>query len=263
MRKSFLFAAMFAALTLAFTACENKGNDPTQQYPASVYDGIWVSDSLCTDNDEKTLDALMWEILNSEQIVFHSGDTAKWELKNDHFFTFTFSDGVTIEMEAMQGDEANQRVSFLVWGENLDRMGIWNPEVSLLYMYRLPKPEGKMLAVNEANILGKWRTSYEINISHGADGQGYDTKFYQGYEIWDIQAGGVATDYSGPYSYNGWWALDGDKIAIYTGQKPASLKSDYFSTVELYSNHMHIIDYIYDSEGKLTGKNQRFWYRYE
>ena len=164
MKKILFFTIALVTGVLAFTSCE--GNDPKQQYPASVYDGIWVSDSLFATNGEKTTDALMWEILNSEQIVFHSGDTAKWEVFNEHFFTFTFRDGTKIEMEAMQGDEDKQRVSFSVWGENLDRMGIWNPEITTLYMYRLPKPEGKKLPVNEANLLGKWRTTYEINTDY-------------------------------------------------------------------------------------------------
>ncbi|MBQ3998977.1 MAG: hypothetical protein II644_06515 [Paludibacteraceae bacterium] len=260
MRKSFFFALALVAGALAFTSCE--GNDPKQQYPASVYDGIWVSDSLFTDNGEKTNDALMWEILNSEQIVFHSGDTAKWEVHDDHFFTFTFRDGVQIEMEAMDGDEEKQRVSFYVWGENLDRMGIWNPEISGLYMYRLPKPEGNKLPVTEANLLGKWRTTYEINSSYDTEGnKNGETKFYHGYEIWDIQANGVATSYSDPYSYDGWWALDGDKLALYTGHKPADLKPDYFRNVELYSNFMHIIHYTYREDGTLYNSNQQFLYR--
>ena len=260
MRKFLFFALVLVVGAMAFTSCE--GNDPKQQYPASVYDGIWVSDSLFTDNSEKTTDALMWEILNSKQIVFHSGDTATWEVHDDHFFTFTFNDGVTIEMEAMDGDEEKQRVSFYVWGENLDRMGIWNPEISGLFMYRLPKPEGKQLAVNETNILGKWRTTYEINTDYGADGTGYETKFYHGWEIWDIQANGVATAINDPYTYNGWWALDGDKLALSTGDKPATLKPDYFRHVELYSNFMHITHYTYREDGvTLSSSNQQFYYR--
>ena len=261
MRKFFIFAIALVASVLAFTSCE--GNDPKQQYPASVYDGIWVSDSLFTDNSEKTTDALMWEILNSKQIVFHSGDTATWEIHDDHFFTFTFNDGVTIEMEAMDGDEEKQRVSFYVWGENLDRMGIWNPEISGLYMYCLPKPEGKQLPVNEANILGKWRTTYEINSSYNSAGKlDGETKFYHGWEIWDIQANGVATAINDPYTYNGWWALDGEKLALYTGDKPATLKPDYFRHVELYSNFMHITHYTYREDGvTLSSSNQQFYYR--
>ena len=263
MKKVLFFAIALVASALTFTACDP--NNPDQPIPASEYDGIWVSDSILNENGENTNNALFVEVLNAQQVRFHSGFEATYVIEREHFFTLTFPDSVRIYGEIMFGEE--NWVCVDIWSEEegmLDHIGLWGGvSWARLFMYHLPQPEGNKLPVNEANILGKWRTTYEINASYDEDGKKTDeTKFYHGYEIWDIQANGVATAYSDPYSYDGWWALDGDKLALYSGQKPASLKPDYFRNVELYSNFMHITHYTYREDGvTLSSSNQQFYYR--
>ncbi len=279
MRKSFLFALALTVSALAFVSCDNKDNntpnDPKEQknpdtpdqpiIPASEYDGIWVSDSILNEGGVKGNGAIYVEVLNAQQVRFHGGFEATYEIFNEHFFTLTFPDSIRIHGEIMFGED--EWVCVDIWSEEeakLDHIGLWNGESwARLFMYHLPAPEGDKLPVNEANILGKWRTTYEINASYNSEGKLDDeTKFYHDYQIWDIQANGIATAYSDPYSYEGWWALDGDKLALYTGKKPADMNPDYFRQVELYSNFMHIIHYTYREDGvTLYSSNQQFLYR--
>ena len=259
MRKFLFFAIALVAGALAFTACDKNGNNPTP--PASEYDGIWVSDSILNDNSEKTDDAIYVEVLNSEQVLFHSQLLATYKIEREHFFTLFFPDSTELYGEIMFGEDNWLCVD--VWGP-LDHIGIWSgAEFARLYMYHLPQPQGDKLPVTEANILGKWRTTYEINTSFDASGNiDNETKFYHGWEIWDIQANGVATAINDPYTYNGWWALDGEKLALYTGSKPATISPDSYRNVELYSNFMHITHITYrDDHITPYSSNQQFFYR--
>lgn len=265
MKKFLFFAFALVAGALAFTSCDpnnpNDPKDPTEQIPASEYDGIWVSDSILNDNMEKTTDAIYVEVLNAEQVLFHSQMIATYKIEREHFFTLYFPDSTEIHGEIMFGEDNWLCVD--IFGP-LQNVGIWSgAEFARLYMYHLPQPEGDKLPVTEANILGKWRTTYEINsMFDNAGNKDGETKFYHGWQIWDIQANGVATAYSNPYSYNGWWALDGDKLALYNGTKPATMNPDYFRQVELYSNFMHITHITYrDDHITPSGSNEQFLYR--
>lgn len=273
MKKTFLFALTLAASVWAFTACEgdkksgaedkteNNGNNGNEgNTPAASYATIWVSDSIQDENENPINEAVFVEIINDKQVLFHGQDTATYQVFKEHFFTITYKDEKKIEGEVMFGE--GDWVCVDVNGA-LDHIGIWSgKEFARLFMYKLPKPEGQPIEVNEANILGKWRTTYEINTSYDNEGKnGYDTKFYHGYSIWDIQANGVAKEYSGQYSSDGWWVLDGNKLALYTGKKPASLKADHFRHVVLYSNFMHITHQTFRQDGTLYSSNQQFFYR--
>lgn len=266
MKKTFFFAAtIIAAMTLAFTACnKNNGNTPDAPSEPSVpettsrYDGIWVSDSILDDTD-KYPHAVMWEVVNDKEVQLHGWGKAAWSIE-DHFITITLPEEMgKIELEEMIYDEEAQTASFYVMsGATLLNV----PEDAMLYMYRLPKPQGDNLPLNEANILGKWRTSYEINTSYNEAGQPVDaTRFYHYYSIWEIKANGVAVSYSDPYSYNGWWVIEDGKLALYTGEKPATMKPDYFAAVELKSNYMHLTRTNYNEAGKITSTNEQFLYR--
>ena len=263
--KKLLFFAL-AALTLSFIACDQKDkqkdepNDKTQKediIPASEYDGVYVSDSIM-DNGDLYPHHTFWTVLNSEEVEIHGWGVCKWKAE-DHFFTITIDEEKKISLELMFEPVDNKFVFYV--GEGGVYLNV--PEDAMLYMQRLPQPEGNKLPVNEANILGKWRTTYEINASYDESGKKVDeTKFYHGWQIWDIQADGVATAYSDPYSYDGWWALDGEKLALYTGAKPATMKPNYFYQVELYSNYMHLISYTYREDGQtLSSSNEQFLYR--
>lgn len=268
MKKTFFFAAtIFAAMTLAFTACDKKDNGNTPEDPtetpdtpvvSSRYDGIWVSDSILDDTD-KYPHAVMWEVVNDKEVQLHGWGKATWSIE-DHFITITLPEEMgKIELEEMIYDEEAQTASFYVMsGATLLNV----PEDAMLYMYRLPQPQGENLPVNEANILGKWRTTYEINAEYDADGKRVsETRFYHDYSIWEIKANGAAVSYSDPYSYEGWWVLDDGKLALYTGEKPATMKADYFFNVELKSNYMHLTRYNYNEAGKITSSNEQFLYR--
>ena len=265
MKKTFFFAALMAAMTLAFTAC-NKNNGNTPDEPSdqpepettSRYDGIWVSDSILDDTDLYP-HGLMWEVVNDKEVIFHGLEKATWSIE-DHFITVTLpNDMGAIELEEMIYDEESQTASFYVMS-GADLLGV--PADAMLYMYRLPKPQGDNLPLNEANILGKWRTSYEINTSYNEAGQPEDaTRFYHNYSIWEIKANGEAVSYSNPYSYDGWWVIEDGKLALYTGEKPATMKPDYFATVELKSNYLHLTRYSYNEAGKITSTNEQFLYR--
>lgn len=262
MKKTFFFAALMAAMTLAFTACNknNGGNtpdEPSDPETLSRYDGIWVSDSILDDTDLYP-HGLMWEVVNDKEVIFHGQEKATWSIE-DHFITVTLpNDMGTIELEEMIYDEESQTASFYV----MSGAALLNvPEDAMLYMYRLPKPKGDNLPLTEANILGKWRTTYEINTAY-EDGEPVDaTLFYRYYSVWEIKANGVAISYSDPYSYDGWWVIDNGKLALYTGDKPATMKPDYFATIELKSNYMHMTRYSYNEDGKITSTNEQFLYR--
>ena len=267
--KKYLFMA-FALMVgaWAFTACNDKDkNNPTDENNngnnevPQISATIWVSDSILDENGKPIQEAIMVEILNDKQVLFHGQDTATYVVFKEHFFTITYKDEVKIDGEVMFGE--GNWVCVDVNGEKLDHIGIWSgAQFARLYMYKLPQPEGNKLPVNEANLLGNWRTTYEINTSYDNEGKnGIETKFYHDWQIWDIQANGVAKAISAPYSYDGWWALDGDKLALYTGKKPAELKADNFRQVELYSNFMHIIHFTYRQDGTLYSSNQQFLYR--
>ena len=260
MKKYLFLAIALVAGVLAFISCSKKDkNEPETQpiIPASEYDGVYVSDSII-DNGDWYPHQTFWTVLNSEEVEIHGWGVCKW-MAEDHFFTVTIDKDKKIFLELMFEPVDNQFVFYV--GEGGEYLNV--PNDAMLYMRRLPQPEGNKLPVTEANILGKWRTTYEINTSYDESGnKGDETKFYHGWAIWDIQADGVATSYSDPYSYDGWWVLDGEKLALYTGAKPATMKPDYFGQVELYSNYMHITHYTYREDGKtFSSTNQQFLYR--
>lgn len=259
MKKTFLFAFALVASVLAFVACDKKDkNDPETQptIPASKYDGVYVSDSI-VDNGDLYPHQIFWTVLNSQEVEIHGYGVRKYTVE-DHFFTINMDDNKKIFLELMF-EPVDDKLVFYV-GEGGAYLNV--PDDAMLYMYHLPQPKGDKLSVNEANLLGKWRTTYEINTSYDASGTKTDeTKFYHNWQIWEIKADGVAKAYSDPYTYDGWWALDGEKLALYTGTKPATLKPSYFRQVELYSNYMHLTDYTYNAEGKLSSTNQQFIYK--
>ena len=256
MKKFFIFA--FAALTLTFVACEKGNNDPDDLIPASEYDGLYVSDSIQDGNGDLYPHQTFWTILNSEEIEIHGFGVCKWIVK-DHFFTITIDSAKTIKLELMYEPVDNKFVFYV--GEGGVYLNV--PEDAMLYMQRMSQPEGDKLPVNEANLLGKWRTTYEINTSYNSEGKiDSETKFYHGWSIWEIKANGVAKSYSDPYTYDGWWALSEEKLALYTGTTPATMKPEYFGNVQLYSNYMHLTYYGYSADGQaLVSSNQKFLYR--
>ena len=262
MKKTLFFAALMAAASLAFTACnKNNGNtpdDPSDPETLSRYDGIWVSDSILDDTD-KYPHAVMWEVVNDKEVQLHGWGKAVWAVE-DHFITITLQNDMgEIELEEKQYDEKAQTSSFYVMS-GAELLNV--PEDAMLYMCRLPQPKGDDMTVNEANIVGKWRTTYEINAEYDAEGKRVgETRFYHDYSIWEIKANGEAVSYSDPYSYNGWWVLQDGKLALYTGEKPATMKADYFANVELKSNYMHLTRYNYNEAGKITSTNEQFLFR--
>jgi hypothetical protein len=262
MRKFFFFALALIVSAMAITSCD--GNDPKQKYPASVYDGVWISDSIEADNGAVPGGFVMWEILNSQEILFHGEDTAKWDVRDDHFFIFTFSDGATIELEAMVGEEDTEQVLFYIYDGDPARIGVWQDDVYNLYMHRLPKPTGKDLPVTEANILGKWRFAYEENGSYDASGKRVSaTRFnHVGYEQWEILTQGKAITHNISYDYEEWYLLENGKILKgNANSKPEQYKPEDWYNVQVQSNYLHLTRYSYDSNGKITGDNQQFYFR--
>ncbi|MBR3407430.1 MAG: hypothetical protein IKG86_01145 [Paludibacteraceae bacterium] len=259
MKKVLFFAMALVAGVLAFTSCDpNNPSNPTGD--GNKYEGVWVSDSVIDANGDQYPHGAFWTILNSKEVEIHGwGTSCTWEEK-DLVFTFHVGqEGFKIVMQADQ-DIADEHMALHVT-EGAPYLNV--PEGATLYMYRLPQPQGKKLPVTEANLLGEWRTTYEINAMYDANGQkDGETKFYHSWQIWNFQANGVASSYSDPYTYNGWWVLDGEKLAFSTGTKPETMKADYFYNVELYSNYMHLISYTYREDGvTLSGSNEKFLYR--
>ncbi len=257
--KKYLFFAL-TALSLTFVACnkdDKKNDEPKQTIPTSAYEGTYVSDSIQDGNGDLYPHHTFWTVLNDKQVEIHGWGVCTWVVE-DHFFTITIDTDKKIFLELMF-EPVNDKLVFYV-GEGGTYLNV--PDDAMLYMRRLPQPQGSKLAVTEANILGKWRTTYEINSTYNESGQkDSETKFYHSWSIWDIQANGVATAYDDPYSYNGWWVIDDEKLALYVGAKPATIVPDLFRTVELYSNFMHLIDNSYDSKGKLHSTNEQFYYK--
>ena len=257
MRKFIFFAFALAASALAFVACDNKDQntpndpkeqgDPTSKYPASMYDGYYVCDSIFNEKGEKESGNVMFEILNSKQVVFHSHDTATWEIIKDHSFLITFKDSSIIELEGLVEDlEASNTISFYV-----AQTTSWYVQADYeLYMYRLPKIQGEQIAVSEANLLGKWRYGYEEN-KVWQDGKCIDvTRFnHVGLEILDLQADGKMVIINPPYSYDRTWALNADGLI--------QLQSTSWYKVELYSNYMHITHF--NDAG--TDSNEQYYWR--
>ena len=263
MKKTFFFAALLAAASLAFTACNknndgNKPDEPQNPETQSLYEGIWVSDSIL-DGTDLYPHAVMWEVLNDHEIMLHGWGKCVWQMQEEALMVVVVSNGSQLSMiQTDYNKETRTAVYQVVGGATLLNV----PEDAMLYMYRLPQPEGNNLPVTEANILGKWRTTYEVNADYDADGNRVDeTRFYHDYSIWEIKANGAAVSYSDPYSYDGWWVLDDGKLALYTGEKPATMKADYFFNVELKSNYMHLTRYNYNEAGKITSSNEQFFYR--
>jgi len=259
MKKSFFFAMVLAASTLAFVACNDKkdkevSEDQEQKgqqdlYPASEYDGFWVSDSVLNGNDAMTHDVLMWEIINSKQILFHGQDTATWEIYKDHFFKFTFKDGYVMEAEGMTMDLEHNWFSIQFMSEKWEeRVGAYDGGLTF-YMYHLQKPQGDKLPVTQANLLGKWRYGYEENKMY-EDGKCVSvTRFnHVGLEILDLQPSGKMVLISPPYTYDRTWELNGETIKL--------LSSDAYGIVELYKNYMHIAKRSIDGT---SGNEQYYW----
>ncbi len=249
MKKVLFFAMALVAGALAFTSCEknnpNDPKDPTDQIPASEYNGIYVCDSIF-DNGERYPGNVMFEIINSEQIVFHMHDTAKWEKVDDHNILITFRDSTIIEFEILTAELERNTISFYVaqttsWYVGAD----WE-----LYMYRLPEKQGDPIAITEANLIGKWRYGYEEN-KVWQDGKCIDvTRFnHTGLEILDLQAGGKMVIINPPYTYDNTWQLMGENIKLRS--------NDPYAIKEFYSNFMHIVHFNADG----TSSNEQYYWR--
>ena len=265
MKNSF-YLLLMAAVVLGASTCssdDEPSNTPTNtSYPASDYDGIWVSDSITNDQGKLTQDVLMWEILNSHEILFHGNNVCQWLLHDQHWITLTMAAQKTVELEAMSISPSASAAQFYLYSGDPSLLNLWDGGKNI-YMYRLPSLDGEGLPVTEANLKGKWRYGYEINKSYDADGNvTSSTRFNNvGYEVIELKANEVMVQHNVKYSYNGYWVLDVSGIpvmAMGTGTKPSQLK---YSIVSLKSNYFRLATMTFDSNSIMTATNEKFYFR--
>jgi hypothetical protein len=264
MKKYFVFA--FAALALAFTACD-KHNEPTNSEeittdvtPAMLAGTTWRVDSSYVEGKLDFMPHLIVEVLNTEKAVFNGSDTLDYRIegdqlsygKNEYSNTVTIKrfnkDFAVINFKEMQAD---------------------------LYMALIPKAEGQELPKTAENLFGTWKCQYydyrysyysEATQSFLWDGQKHSDPGVV-YLTFNADGTFVATnivfarmDEQKEYaSQTGWWAAQDGKFASGYDEKPAEL-SDYYlnDIVTLTSNAF----YVGKTEESWTGTTQMHYTYY-
>jgi hypothetical protein len=264
MKKYFVFA--FAALALAFTACD-KHNEPTNSEeittdvtPAMLAGTTWRVDSSYVEGKLDFMPHLIVEVLNTEKAVFNGSDTLDYRIegdqlsygKNEYSNTVTIKrfnkDFAVINFKEMQAD---------------------------LYMALIPKAEGQELPKTAENLVGMWKIQYYFyqHIYYNTETQTsqVDVRKHSdpGVVYWTFKTDGTfeATnivfarmeeqkEYA---SQTGWWAIKDGKFAYGHDEKPAELPDYYWSDIVTLTSNAF---YVGKTEESWTGTTQMHYTYY-
>ncbi len=196
MKKILFFAAMFAALTLAITACDpKKQNEPELQElkPADLIGTMWRTDSVFMDGEKSPGPHFIVDVFAADKALLN-GDTVTYHFDSNHLIVE--SRNMDIEVAAFYGETAKLK----------------DPEGVEMYVCKLPALdyENQIMEPKTADFVGTWKLAYYSMDAHTLEGAWYTMGTNPGVETWELRADGSATYHSTftGETQNGAWSYE-------------------------------------------------------
>lgn len=185
MKKNLFFAAtLFAAMTMAFTACDKKNDvntpdepdTPAAINPADYVNTKWRTDS-CFYNGERTaVPHAVIEVMKNNVVVL-----------NDDTTTYKFEDGKLIthldynEPSVWTIVEANKNFAHLKMDE------------TDVYLSKLPADDMDDIIMEHqaSDFVGTWKLAYYVYDNHTPDNTMHNVGTNPGVETWEFKADGT------------------------------------------------------------------------
>ena len=260
MKKYFVFA--FAALALAFTACD--GNNPsgsTDVTPAMLAGTTWRVDSSYIDGNLDYMPHMVIDVLNTEKAIFNGMDTVNYWIEGD---------------QLSFGREDEERIAVTIKKYKKDFAIVNFAEMQAdIYFAIVPKMAGQALPKTAENLVGTWKSQYYFyqHIYYNTETQTsqVDVRKHSdpGVVYWTFKADGTfeATnivfarmeeqkEYA---SQTGWWAIKDGKFAYGHDEKPAELPDYYWSDIVTLTSNAF---YVGKTEESWTGTTQMHYTYY-
>lgn len=266
MKKSFFFAAIIAAMTFAFTACDrNNPSGPTNVSPANLVGTSWRVDSSHIEGKLDYIPHALIEALTDKKVVFNGHDTTNYWIEGDTlYYGENQAEG---SMAIIKKFDKKTAVLFF------ERMQ------AELFLSIIPKPEGAALPKTAENIVGTWKSGYYLyrytyyneptnsyiweEQKHSDPGVVYwtfnaDGTFVQENIVWT-----KIPDQAEYARQEGWWEVKDGKFAYGMQEKPNPMPENYASDIETLTKNAFYFGTTEESWTGTTQMNYTYFFRVE
>lgn len=194
MKKNLFFAAtLFAAMTMAFTACEKKndGNTPDEPdtpaaiNPSDYINTMWRTDSAFMGGERSAAPHAVIEVMK-DNVVIINGDTTTYKFEDGKLITHAEYD----EPSVWTIVAANKETAHL------------KMDMGDVYLSKLPEwdMDAQIMEYTDADFVGTWKLAYHTGFHYPSGGPGedsyHDMGTNPGVETWKFEANGTATYHS-------------------------------------------------------------------
>lgn len=213
MKKVFLFAALIAAMTFAFTACDN-GNTTVDPSNYNYAGQKWRVDSCKMQGQLERGPHALIDIRSDKDVILNGRDTTTYHFESGKLIVFDNTEQ-PMELTIKKAEE-----TFAL----LEMDGLE------LYLSRIPESNGNNVAITADNIIGKWHWDWYYNEYYHYI---YEwEKWYTDYNIgttfgvdtWEFKADGTLIKHNIYDAMMGaeqenitWWELDAANNRIAMG----------------------------------------------
>lgn len=272
MKKSIFFAALIAAITLTFVACDPKDNNtpetpsntdtitqPTTVNPSDYIGTNWRVDSCLWQGELTSGPHPFIKVIAEDMVLWWGQDSLPIKVEDGKI---TFNEPNTDDLE---GDPVS--VTLTIVKADKDFVHLKSITGMEFFMARIPDPYGTPVEVTEANILGtwKWEYNYDSDIHDGVeDYRSYFTN--PGVTFYTFTSDGIMSGYNNVTSSQGEqlddmkWAVQNGKLRYCMPEYWDDPESQEWYDVQFLSNESMVL-YIMHDWGEVITTSTEYYTR--